>query len=466
MCSIWHSNVDSPERRLPACAWLALTALTVLACYANAVPGDFQFDDYNVIVDNPAVQSWDAWRHADGQGLQGIRPLLKITYLLNWMAGWGAPGFHLVNVAIHFGNSLLVYALAQAFLSNLEAQPGLTRFPCATAQQLALCVALTFAVHPVNTEAVTYICGRSTSLMALFYLAGVWMYVSGRTTNNKLNLYLAVPLLFGLALGVKETAVTFPLALLAWEWVLGGTVKAVWRRQWPVWVLLLAGAIFFLFNDNYLSQMQRSAELNTLTGNVATQAFTFSYLMRQWVLPLWLNIDPDLPLLHEFSAAVPYLAAMLAAVILIPLCRRKKPWISLALMWALVHLVPLYILLPRLDVANDRQMYLSGWPLALAIVAELALWLDRTALSRAIALLLISLSCVTVWRNQDYRSEIALWEATAKLSPDKARVHNNLGYAYKLAGRTVDARREFTTALRLDPNEIKARYNLQRLDFP
>jgi Flp pilus assembly protein TadD len=74
------------------------------------------------------------------------------------------------------------------------------------------------------------------------------------------------------------------------------------------------------------------------------------------------------------------------------------------------------------------------------------------------------LTTLTVLRNQDYASEIRLWEDTVIKSPDKARVHNNLGYAYMLARRNDEARREFTTALQLDPRLYKARYNLFRLD--
>ena len=77
-------------------------------------------------------------------------------------------------------------------------------------------------------------------------------------------------------------------------------------------------------------------------------------------------------------------------------------------------------------------------PLFLALAAELALL-----------------------RNQVYVDEVALWEDAARKSPHKARAHNNLGHAYKLAGRREEARREFTLALRLDPGHIKARYNLE-----
>ncbi|MGE5757902.1 MAG: tetratricopeptide repeat protein, partial [Sideroxydans sp.] len=105
-----------------------------------------------------------------------------------------------------------------------------------------------------------------------------------------------------------------------------------------------------------------------------------------------------------------------------------------------------------------------GWPLFLALSIELTLWLHGRALRSVAALLLLTLGSLTVLRNQVYATEISLWQDTAMKSPYKARVHNNLGHAYLLAQRPDEARREFATALQLDPRLYQARYNLYRLD--
>ncbi len=130
----------------------------------------------------------------------------------------------------------------------------------------------------------------------------------------------------------------------------------------------------------------------------------------------------------------------------------------------MLQLIPLYLLLPRLDIANERQWYLASWPLLLALSIELTLWLNAKKSQVLAAVLLFTFVGLTVWRNQAYISEVSLWEATVKSSPDKARVHNNLGHAYLLAQRPEEARREFITALRLDPNLYQAHYNLLRAD--
>ncbi len=443
-------RVTLPESHRGVLAWLALT---ILACYCNALSGEFQFDDYKVIVDNPSVHSWEAWLANLGHG---IRPLLKFSYTLNWISGLGVAGFHLTNLLIHLCNAYLVYRLAGEFVQQQPLRDRLRNVPLFTA--------LLFAAHPIHTEAVAYICGRSISLMMLFYLAGLLAYVTGRTQHNKISLYLITPLLFVTALSIKETAVTFPLALLAWELGCGGTWKTSLKRQWPSWAVLLLGVIFFLFNDNYLAQMERSVKLNSLQGNIATQLFAFSYLMRQWALPLWLNIDPDLPLLHDATGIMLPLIFFIATFALMLACWRRRPWISFALAWAMIQLIPLYLFLPRVDIANDRQMVLADWPLFLALAAESALRMRIQTLRAAATVLLLILACLTVLRNRVYANEIALWEDTVKQSPHKARVHNNLGYAYMLAHRNEDARREFTAALQLDPHHTKAHNNLDRLN--
>ncbi|MEQ1835699.1 MAG: hypothetical protein ABL862_04535 [Candidatus Nitrotoga sp.] len=439
-----------PETDFSVLLWLMLA---VSICYANALNGTFQFDDYNVIVNNSSVHSWAGW----AEGLPtGIRPLLKFSYTLNWTVGTGVIGFHLTNLLIHLINAYLVYRLAQAFVQQQWQQDKLRQVP--------IFVALLFAAHPVYTEAVTYICGRSTSLMTLFYLAGLLAYISGRTQQNSVKVYGLTPLLFVIALGVKETAVTFPLALLLWEYACGGKWKRALTPQWPSWLVLILGALVFLFSDSYLAHMERSAQLNSLQGNIANQITAFSYLMRQWALPLWLNIDPDLLLQNDFSAIFLPLVFFLTLFVIMVACWRERPWISFALAWTMLQLISLHLFLPRIDIANDRQMYLAGWPLSLALCIELRLWTNGTRTQAFIALLLLGLASLTVLRNQDYVSEIRLWEDTAIKSPGKARVHNNLGYAYMLAHRNDEARHEFTIALQLDPSFYKARYNLYRLD--
>lgn len=463
--------------RLRTCG---LILAAVLLAYANALLwGVFQFDDYNVIIGNPRVHSWAAWWADFGVG---IRPLLKLSYTLDWRIGDGAVlPFHLTNLAIHGINALLVLLLTRHFASTqARLRPH--------ADWIAACTALLFALHPIHSETVTYISGRSTSLMALFYLLGLLAYVSepanpehsslqhappARRVMRNLRLHLLVPLCFLLALAVKETAVTFPFALLLWALCTGDHPRNALRQQWSSWLLLVAGTLYFLLNPGYAAHLERSATFNDLGGNLASTALGTAWLLRQWVAPFWLNIDPDLPVLRDLGITIaalpslPSLLLLLTLTVTTGLSWQRRPWLAFALAWLLLQLVPLHLVLPRLDVANERQMLLAGWPLAMVVASELALRVKARATTTgriiAAALLLCCL-VLTIARNLDYRSEIALWEATARQSPDKARAHNNLGYAYAQAGRNAEARAEYQRALQLDAHDFKARHNLKRLE--
>lgn len=438
------------ESSASALVWIALA---VLAAYGNTLTAPFQFDDYNVIVNEAQVHSWNNWFAALDNG---IRPLLKLSYTVDWTLGMGVTVFHLGNLVIHLMNAWLVYRLAQEFVQQQWQRELLQPAP--------LLAALLFALHPANTEAVTYISGRSASLMTTFYLAGVLCYVRARIWDNEKALFIYTPLLFLLALATKETAVTFPLALLVWELCCGGRWNASLRPMTINWVTLGLAAIFFFTSDSYLAHMQRSAELNSLLGNLATQLSGFAWLMHQFALPLWLNIDPDLPLLSGISEALLPLALTLVLLFVMATSRRSRPWLCFALAWAMLHLIPLYLVLPRIDVANERQLYLAAWPLLFALSMEISLKLDARPLRLAAAALLLACAVLTVQRNDAYASETALWEDTVQKSPNKARVHNNLGMAYLQAQRHDEARKEFLTALELDPTLFQARHNLYRTD--
>ena len=445
---MWPSPKPSTNSELCALAWLALA---VCLAYANVLGAPFQFDDYKVIVHNPEVHSWGNWLAGLGHG---IRALLKASYTLDWTLGPGTTGFHLSNLLIHLLNGWLVYRLSQHYYVRHSGLPA----------TLPLFVALLFVLHPAHSEAVSYISGRSASLMTLCYLAGLLAYTHGRQHASALHLHLLTPLCFLAALLCKETAITFPFALLLWERYALAEQRKPFKAQWTSWALLLAAVLLFLFSTAYQSHMARSAHFNTLGGNLATQANGMLWLLRQWTLPLWLNIDPDLPLYRHLFEAPSALLVTMALIVAAWWLRKLRPWWSFALAWAVLQLLPLYVLLPRIDIANERQLYLIGWPLALALCIELFRRM-RTGHARiAMLTLLLAAGLLTAQRNLDYRSEIALWQATAEQSPNKPRVHNNLGHAYLLAGRDAEAETAFISALQIDPLQPEALVNMKKLE--
>src|SRR6185436_19947413 len=168
------------------------------------------------------------------------------------------------------------------------------------------------------------------------------------------------------------------------------------------------------------------------------------------------NIDPALPTLTEWTPVLAFQASLLSALLVLGLANlHRRPWIAFGVLWVFLQLAPTNSIVPRLDVANDRQLYLASLGLFLALCAQL-----RTLARFAVSLVLILFAVASVLRQLDYRSEIVLWESGVGLAPGNARGHNNLGYAYQLAGRTQEARREYQAALLFNPAHGKAKLNL------
>lgn len=434
---------------------LLLIVSVTLLVYLNSLSGVFQFDDYNVIVNNPAVHGWSQWWH----GVLGIRPLLKMSYTLNWTSGLGLIGFHLFNVLVHVVNALLVYRLAWA-AGRPSPRPEST-------EKAALTGALLFAIHPVQTEAITYISGRSSSLVACFYLTSLLCYLQGRRRDGPTRPQAASAIFFILALLTKEVAVTLPLALLLWEVCFGEQHQgpgAIWRRQWPHWLILLGTVLVLSCHPVYRQMIVPAPTLATML----TQVDGVSYLLTRLFALASLNIDPDL---HVQSVVTWPLAGKACAYALLLSVSvwmlRRSPLPVFAILWLFLHFIPTNTLIVRWDVANERHLYLAGVGLFIAAGFALEGVLGLLpAKSRPLLLFLFFtlLGFCTVFRNDDYRSQVALWEATALQSPAKARVHNNLGYAYFVADNLAGARQSYLRAIQLRPDYHLARNNLQHLD--
>ena len=416
---------------------VALLAAVALAAYLPSLLGPFHFDDYNVIVNYPTVHDWSTFfDRASG----GVRAVLKASYVLNWTIDPDPFGFHLVNVALHAANAVLLYLIGRGLMPDSR-------------RSHSLLPALLFALHPMQTEAVTYISGRSSSLMATFYLGAILAYLRGMHWRWSC-------LLFVLALATRETAVTLPAALLLIEICRGTDWRTIARRQGPHWALLAAGGAVVLFNQRYWDLLAYGYGERTLHDNLLTQIGAVSYLVWHLVSLSDLNIDPALPTITEWTPALAFQGVLLLALLGIGIANlRRRPWLAFGILWFFLQLAPTNSIVPRIDAANDRQVYLACWGLFFAL-ATLIEWPRRMA----IALCLI-FAAASVVRQVDYWDEITLWEASVRSSPWNARAHNNLGYAYYEAGRREDARREYHAALLWDPHHAKAKANLVLLNW-
>jgi hypothetical protein len=453
---------SAPPAGVRLAPWVApwLVAAAAALAFAGAFAGGFQFDDFNVIVHDPRVQSLGAW----WRSMPGIRPLLKLTFAANHASGLGLAGFHAFNVAVHAANA----ALAVLLLRALEARTASDGTPPGHAPTIA---ALLFAVHPVQTEAVTYVSGRSASLAAAFVLASLAVHVVGREGHRRRAASFLSPALFALALATREQAAVLPLVLLAAEasdprrafsW------RGALRATAGHWLVLGAAAAAALASPVYRRMLGESLALRGPAENLLTHLGAVAWLAGQAVRPDRLEADPLLPVrtaldLPAALAAAGVLGALVAGIALL----RRRPEAALALLWTVLWLAPLGWLVPRAEPANDRHLYLAllgpAWLLGRALAPGAARGAWRAVLAGLAALLVALLAAGTVARNRVYADEVAFWSAAVSASPANPRALNNLGFALAGECRLAEADAAFVKAIELEPGGFRAAVNLSLL---
>jgi protein O-mannosyl-transferase len=433
---------------------LALLAGATALVYLPSLGASFQFDDWNVVVRDPRVQSLAAWLAS----MPGTRPLLKLSFALNHELGGGAAGFRLFNLLVHAANALLVGALLRAFGLRLAIAPREAGFA-------ALVGATLFALHPVQTEAVTYVSGRSTSLSTLFALLALAAWLRGLDAPDERRWRWLSCAVFALALGVKEAPVALPLVMAAWL-LAAGAARSMPHRLAPHLVLVLMAGLVLLAWPPYRAVLMASLDARPLGLNLLTQVNAVVYLLGQLLRLDGMNADPALAVVVAPDAVLWLRAALLLALAGAGLgLSRSRPAAGFAILWFFAWLLPTNSLVPRLDVVNDRQLYVAlvgpAWLLGLAL-APLVLSRPRLALL-GLAALGALLALATARHNRIYDTEITFWEDVARKSPGNARAANNLGYAYAVACRDAEATRELRRSVRLDPADYRATINLRLL---
>ena len=455
--------------------WVVLGAalLLTVAAYARALDGEFQLDDFQTIVGNPAVKDLGALLSGFVSSLlHAGRPVTDVTFALNWQAGGLATlGYHLVNLALHLGNVLLVFLFTRTVL----ALAGTARPPVA-----ASVVAALFALHPLQTQAVTYVTQRAEVLASGLYLATLLLVLAAeRRGRSPLGIlaYGAALALFTLGLGAKAILVTMPAAWL----LLAGLVPSPRARAslapWPRRLLLAAP---FVALDLFLSTRTVQSFGDSIHVGFSIQGIPpATYLFTQWqvlvtylqllLLPIGQGLDRFFPLSPgptdpaTLGALLVLLAVGALAVVLLVRARRREDEsggaaraAGFGILWFFLVLAPTSSIVPLADVIEEHRVYLASWGIFTALVLLGGWLLARVRAERrllvggvAVAVVLCALTALTWHRNGVWTTRLALWSAEVAARPQNFRARANLAQAYDERGMTEAALAQYLEALRI-----------------
>ncbi len=458
---------ESPRRDRCVAWMLAVVALVVLA-YSNSLRGPFVFDDLPSIAENESIRhlSPPDWMRPPGSRGEtvGGRPLLNLTFAIDHaIGGLDVASYHRTNLLIHALAALVAFLLVRRVVVIQTVSIRLR----GAANPLAAATAMLFALHPMQTAAVTYVVQRAESLAGLFYLVTLYAYVRSTESEHPRRYAFAAVIACFLGVLTKETAATAPIVALLLDVVfLAGSLRGALIERGRL-LLLLASSWIVLgalvhANSGRGGSAGFSADVSPLAYFWTQCGGIVSYLLAI-VLPSRLVFDHGKDLANGPLAVLPeigFVAIVLGASLFLLMKKRgaARACGFLGVMF-FVALAPSSSIVPvATQTLAEHRMYLAILPLAAGTALALNQFLNRVGIGIAM-IVAIALGGATWSRNETYRSELALWQDTISKRPTNARAHNNAGRVLLEQGRPDLAVVELRKALELEPDLLSAQSN-------
>ncbi len=449
--------------------WFSILRYVIPVCaclwvYSNTFQSAFHLDDFPSIVNNARIRDlsnlkaiWDFW------------PTRFLTYLslaINYRLGQlHVVGYHAFNLLVHLGCVWGVAAVTKLLyetpLYSKEDRKGLGPW-------IWFFSAMVFAVHPLQTQAVTYVVQRATSLAAFFYLASVFFYIKSRIyfCNSKypkgvfeygVSMLLAVGAMFS-----KEMAISLPLVIGLIEFSFFRQANAGrWKILLPFFLLILLIPLTMAGTQSVdFSGMKR---VSGISPEISPGHYFFTQLrvLKTYLgllfFPIRQNVDYDYAVSRSFFEPAVLVSFLLMATIIasgVWLWHRHRV-LSFAIFWFFLTMLPESSVIPIRDVIFEHRLYLPLFGFALFLTEIVFGAVGRKNVRVAIVLLVIATNFFGVLahrRNEIWKTEISFWSDVIQKSPAKSRPYNERGLAYKNRAEVDLALRDYDTAIRLDPN--------------
>jgi len=478
-------NAPSPSSSASRPLRLAILLLLVagLLAYADSFWGVFLFDDNDGIVRNPTLlHLWPLSSvivppSNSGTTVNG-RPFVNLTLAVNYaLSGLHPWSYHLVNLLIHLLAALTLLGVIRRTLAG----PGFRATPFGgQALPLSLAATLLWTLHPLQTEAVTYVIQRAESLVSLCYLLTLYTFIRGveEETGGADEIGAAhrsgarrwpwLPLSIAacfLGMATKEVMATAPLLVFLYDRTfIAGTFREAWRRRFPYYLAMASS--WLLVGWLTLGTHDRGH-----TAGFGIGVPWWAYALRQFQsittylrLTLWpypLTFDSGYCIGPAITAdlwkVIPAALLILLLLALTIWALLRRPRLGFLGAWFFLLLAPSSSIVPVSDIRMEHRVYLALAAVAVGAICGLYAWLGRRSWIVVVGLAVVY-GLLTLERNSDYWSAIAFWKSTLIHQPENPKAHIELGNAYFADGQTLAAEDQFRQALLL-PSERSLAYN-------
>ena len=454
------SNLVHPQitRRVPPWAWLVVCAFPLLL-YAGSLRADFLMDDETIITANtrlaPGQSPLEIFRRPEQFAdftLPYYRPLVNVSYWVDrWLWGSNASGFHLTNVLLHGVATLLVFALARALI----AEP-----------LWAALAALMFAAHPIHTESVIMVQGRTDLLGTVLVLLSLLALLQVFRSTGGVRIVAAGVASGGALLGAllsKEMAIMWPAlaALIVVACPNAGKGKTARMALMCAIGAAVLGVYFWIRGAATGGPLP--VDFSRIgTPSLGLVPITFVTYVGLLVWPFSFSFIRSIPPPETWADPRILVSALLAIAILLSLVwlTRSNRVAAVGAVWMVITLLPVLNLFPIPGfVVAERYLYLPSVGFCLLLVT----WIRQAAftyvrskchlaLAAAVLLLLVAFTATIQVRAIQWQDPVGVFETMARRTPDSFFVQNNLGIEYLSAGETQRAVDALLRARELEPS--------------
>ncbi len=398
-----------------------LLFLVAVIVYLPSISAPFIIDDNHMIVENmfikhlkyiPMFFKGYVTSFPIPRGM--CRPLLMLTFMFNYANGKLNPiGYHIINILFHFLNATLLYLLLLKLQKN-----NVSRFAAAS-------TALLFVVHPLNTEAITYISSRSDLMVTSLLLAGVIFLI-------KIRLWTSL-LCYTFALLTKETGLTFPILVGAYTFIHIEPKRWFEKKRNVFYLSIILITVLYIIYKSTIFSPTPTRFYRSVYSNVLVQSVVTLMYLKLFVFPHPLNILHYVPNYNSILTPEVFLSVTVIAIMFITifLTRKKSPLIATGISWFLIGVLPKFY--ARLHyTACEHHFYLPGIGLFIIVFVIINKYctLHKRITVATLAGVTIIMAITAMGRNHEYSDPLRFWEISAQRNPHSGLIHNNLGVEY------------------------------------